>query len=84
MSNTKQSSVDWYIIERHNIEIEIRRDKISAIEYEIKLNQAEQQAKAMHKEESVDFAFKVARGQDYEDKEVRELSEIIYNETFGE
>ena len=41
------------------------------------------EAKAMHKEEMCEFAFKVGRGQDYDDKEVRELSEIMYNETFG-
>ena len=51
MSNNKQSSVEWYIIERHDIEIQSRLGKISPIEYDAKLTKAEQQAKAMHKEE---------------------------------
>lgn len=51
MSNNKQSSVEWYIIERHNIEIKSRLGEISPIEYDAKLIKIEEQAKAMHKEE---------------------------------
>ena len=51
MSNNKQSSVEWYIIERHIIEIQSRLGLISPIEYDAKLIKIEEQAKAMHKEE---------------------------------
>jgi len=51
MSNNKQSSVEWYIIERHTIEIQSRLGLISPIEYDAKLIKIEEQAKAMHKEE---------------------------------
>ena len=53
MSNTKQSSVEWYIIERDNIEIQSRFGEISPIEYDAKLIKIEEQAKAMHKEETI-------------------------------
>lgn len=51
MSDNKQSSVDWYIIERHNIEIQSRLGEISPIEYDEKLKKIEEQAKEMHKKE---------------------------------
>ena len=51
MSNNKQSSVEWYIIERHNIEIQSRLGKISSTQYDEQLIKIEEQAKAMHKEE---------------------------------
>ena len=51
MSNNKESSVEWYIIERHNIEIQSRLGEISPIEYDAKLIKIEEQAKAMHKSE---------------------------------
>ena len=51
MSNNKQISVEWYIIERHIIEIQSRLGLISPIEYDAKLIKIEEQAKAMHKEE---------------------------------
>ena len=55
MSN-KQSSVEWYIIERHDIEIQSRLGKISPIEYDAKLTKAEQQAKAMQQEQAQLYA----------------------------
>lgn len=74
MINNKQSSVEWLeeIIRFANKEL-----------YAEMFDEIEQ-AKAMHKEEMVDFAFKVGRGQDYDDEQVRELAEIIYNETFNQ
>jgi hypothetical protein len=65
MSNNKQSgnqvpdvrkmvsSVEWYIIERHNIEIQSRLGKISSTQYDEQLIKIEEQAKAMHKEEVI-------------------------------
>ena len=51
MSNNKQSSVEWYSVKRDVLEIEVRLGKLSANEYAEELAKAEQQAKAMHKEE---------------------------------
>ena len=51
MTNNKQSSVEWYIIERHNIEIQSRLGKISSTQYDEQLIKIEEQAKAMHKTE---------------------------------
>ena len=74
MSNNKQSSVvDW-------IEHQINQQGITHF---FSRKEILQQAKAMHKEEMMDFAFQVGRGQDYDDEEVRELAKIVYNETFG-
>jgi len=54
MSNNKQSSVEWYIIERHSIEIQSRLGLISPIEYDAKLIKIEEQAIEMHMEEICD------------------------------
>ena len=86
MSNNKQSSVEWYIIERHNIEIQSRLGLISPIEYDAKLIKIEEQAKAMHNnehgqtwDESMDNC--AARG----GNDMRAWSDFneYYNETFG-
>ena len=53
MSNNKQSSVEWYSVKRDVLEIEVRLGKLSANEYAEELAKAEQQAKAMHKEEII-------------------------------
>ena len=82
MSNNKQSSVEWYIIERHDIEIQSRLGKISPIEYDAKLTKAEQQAKAMHKKEII-----IARstGLPIEDGVFTAIDKAhkYYNETYG-
>jgi hypothetical protein len=75
MSNNKESSVEWYIIERHNIEIQSRLGLISPIEYDAKLIKIEEQAKAMHKDETIDFAMKFMM----QDRPVV----TFYNETFN-
>jgi hypothetical protein len=56
MSNNKQSSVEWYIIERHNIEIQSRLGEISPIEYDAKLIKIEEKAKAMQKQQAEHYA----------------------------
>jgi len=56
MSNNKQSSVEWYIIERHNIEIQSRLGKISPIQYDEQLIKMEEQAKAMQQEQAQLYA----------------------------
>ena len=71
MSNYKQSSVEWYSVKRDVLEIEVRLGKLSANEYAEELAKAEQQAKAMHHKEVVDFV------------DVAATIEEHYNETFG-
>ena len=51
--DNKQSSVEWYSVKRDVLEIEVRLGKLSANEYAEELAKAEQQAKAMHKEEII-------------------------------
>ena len=86
MSNDKQSSVEWYIIERHNIEIQSRLGKISSTQYDEQLIKIEEQAKAMHKEEIAqafdngDYNYFYSRktGNDFEN------GKEYYNEKFGQ
>ena len=91
MSNNKQSSVEWYIIERHIIEIQSRLGLILPIEYDAKLIKIEEQAKAMHKEEIKHAHY---QGQS-DEKEYWNIGDKCmtrfqgkcmeyYNETFGE
>ena len=82
MSN-KQSSVEWYIIERHDIEIQSRLGKISPIEYDAKLTKAEQQAKAMHKEEIIEFAINFTYGTKRVGESIKKDFIKLYNETYG-
>ena len=78
MSNNKQSSsIEWYIIERHNIEIQSRLGKISSTQYDEQLIKIEEQAKARHKEE-IRKAY--CYGEHYKDTK---LTTDYYNETFG-
>jgi uncharacterized protein YPO0396 len=51
MSNNKQSSIEWYSVKRDVLEIEVRLGKLSANEYAEELAKAEQQAKAMQKQQ---------------------------------
>ena len=78
MSNNKQSSVEWYSVKRDVLEIEVRLGKLSANEYAEELAKAEQQAKAMHKEE-IRKAY--CDGEYYKDTK---LTTDYYAETFGD
>ena len=77
--NDKQSSIEWYIIQRHNIEIQSRLGKISSTQYDEQLIKIEEQAKAMHKEE-IKNAF--TNGYISHLGSNRILDENFYNETF--
>ena len=81
MSNNKQSSVEWYIIERHNIEIQSRLGKISLTQYDEQLIKIEEQAKAMHKSEII-WAHGIKMKGVNNHKCVS--GEQYYNETFGD
>ena len=76
--DNKQSSVEWYSVKRDVLEIEVRLGKLSANEYAEELAKAEQQAKAMHKEE-IRKAY--CYGEHYKDTK---LTTDYYNETFGD
>ena len=92
MSNNKQSSVEWYIIERHSIEIQSRLGLISPIEYDAKLIKIEEQARAMHKEEienaQMDMFIRLNElpySLQYLEKRqsAEDFANQYYNETFG-
>ena len=80
MSNNKQSSVEWYSVKRDVLEIEVRLGKLSANEYAEELAKAEQQAKAMHKEE-IEEAHNQGYGSGFIDEQITPRQ--YYNETFG-
>ena len=81
MSNNKQqTAVEWYIIQRDEIEMKIRLMLICANQYEQELTKADEQAKAMHKEE-VTKAWQKGDGQF--DKVADKMSLEYYNETYG-
>ena len=80
MSNNKQSSVEWYSVKRDVLEIEVRLGKLSANEYAEELAKAEQQAKAIHKEEII-WAHGIKMKGVNNHKCVS--GEQYYNETFG-
>ena len=75
MSNNKQSSVEWFAQESWKLRIELEAGKISMGEYANKYYQLKEQAKAMHKEEMVDFAMKFMM----QDRPIISF----YNEIFG-
>ena len=80
MSNNKQSSsIEWYIIERHNIEIQSRLGKISSTQYDEQLIKIEEQAKAMHKEEIKDAQIDGSMNSTLVEYRIPHY----YNETFG-
>lgn len=84
MSNNKQSSVEWYIIERHHIEIQSRLGLISPIEYDAKLIKIEEQAKLMHKEEIENAFVECWKANMPDGYECKLSANEYYNETFGE
>ena len=93
MSNNKQSSVEWYIIERHNIEIQSRLGKISSTQYDEQLIKIEEQAKAMRKDEIKNAQMgmfihlnNLPYGLEYLEKRqsAEDFSQQYYNETFGD
>jgi hypothetical protein len=84
MSNNKQSSsIEWYIIERHNIEIQSRLGKISSTQYDEKLIKIEEQAKAMHKEEIIRARLSLDRSNMSDFPKALNNATDYYNETFG-
>ena len=83
MSNNKQSSVEWYIIERHIIEIQSRLGLISPIEYDAKLIKIEEQAKAMHKEEIENAFVECWKANMPDGYECKLSAKEYYNEKFG-
>jgi hypothetical protein len=54
-NNKQQTAVEWYSVKRDVLEIEVRLGKLSPIEYAEELVKAEQQAKEMEKEQTINF-----------------------------
>jgi hypothetical protein len=76
MEQTKKiSSVEWFAQESWKLRVELEGGKISLGEYANKYYQLKEQAKAMHKEEIIDFAMKFMM----QDRPIISF----YNETFG-
>ena len=86
MSNDKQSSVEWYIIERHNIEIQSRLGKISSTQYDEQLIKIEEQAKAMQKQQhgkTWDDAMESMKARGGNDMRAYTDFDDYYAETYG-
>jgi hypothetical protein len=76
-NNKQQTAVEWYIIKRDEIEMKIRLMQICANQYEQELIKADEQAKALHKQEIINSFFEGAYGGD------NISGEQYYNETYG-
>jgi hypothetical protein len=55
-NNKQQTAVEWFSVRRDVLEIEVRLGKLSPIEYAEELTKAEQQAKAMQKQQAEHYA----------------------------
>ena len=76
MSNNKQSSVEWlinFITEDHMIKAKSLKEWLEAFE----------QAKAMHKEEIIEFAINFTYGTKRVGESIKKDFIKLYNETFG-
>lgn len=83
MSNNKQSSVDWFISQLEEKGDAWETPSIRNIQFNLDVSEylaLKQQAKAMHKEESISYVKDFAK-QMLENKRFVN-AEIIYNETF--
>ena len=86
MSNNKQSSVEWYSVKRDVLEIEVRLGKLSANEYAEELAKAEQQAKAMQKQQhgkTWDDAMESMKARGGNDMRAYTDFDDYYAETYG-
>jgi len=82
--DNKQSSVEWFAIESWKLRIELEGGKISMGEYANKYYQLKEQAKEMHKEETVNFALKYTFGKHKLDNNDLKINcQKLYNESFG-
>lgn len=81
MSNNKQSSVEWFAKESWKLRFRVENKEITIGEYAGAYFDLIEQAKAMHKEESISYAEDFGK-QMLENKRFVN-AEIIYNETYG-
>lgn len=70
----KQSSVEWLIkeLEKHHVKIDLKNTV------------AFNTAKAMHKEQYIDAWMNGQNDSGYSQKELRQMAEEDYNQTYGE
>ena len=79
-NNKQQTAVEWYIIKRDVLEIEVRLGKLSANEYEQELIKAEQQVKEMEKEQKANTWNNAINAVE---KDKWESFEQYYEQTYG-
>ena len=80
MSN-KQTAVEWYIIERHNIEIQSRLGKISSTQYDEQLIKIEEQAKETEKQQIIKYQTQILQNH-LTDESAKYCAEKHYNEIY--
>lgn len=51
MNNNKENSLEWYIVKRHDLEINSRLGEIEPVQYGEELLKLEQQAREMYRDE---------------------------------
>jgi len=85
-NNKQQTALDWYIIQRNEIEIQTRINQISANEYGKELIKADEQAKEMEKERMIEFAnncIKQIEVSDTGELLMVESPKDLYEQTYG-
>jgi succinylglutamate desuccinylase len=79
----KQTALDWYIEQNFNNIVQRETQQISQDEYVIAYNNLLNQAKAMEKEQMIEFATDTHNLNYYKNKSFRKETEDYYNETYG-
>jgi hypothetical protein len=82
MSNNKQSSIDYYAFEALRLHVLLENRTISVGEYAVKHHELSEQAKAMHKEEIIEFAINFTYGTKRVGESIKKDFIKLYNETY--
>jgi len=85
MSDKKQSSVEWFADEEHNLFISYQKGFMSTARYILLKHNLQKQAKAMHKEEIKMIIEHYHNNMFYlelTEKELKNIAEFIYKKTF--
>ena len=83
MSNNKQSSVEWFANESWQLKVQLDNQEISVDEYAVAYIRLRYKAKAMHKEEIIEFAINFTYGTKRVGESIKKDFIKLYNETFG-
>lgn len=82
-NNKQQTAVEWFSVRRDILEIEVRLGKLSPIEYAEELTKAEQQAKEMEKQQTIEFAVEYTYGTKRVGAPLKEDFIKLYEQTYG-